>query len=127
MSEKMRVAVPIEAGEGLEAVRSAHFGHAPAFVLVDIEGGVPVAVSLVVNPPHAAGGCGATVGLLAGSGVDAVSAAGMGRGPLSGLAAAGIAVHHDTDSSTVGEAVAAIVGGRTAPFDPGRACSGHRH
>lgn len=66
-----------------------------------------------------------TVNLLANNGVTAVSAAGMGRGPLRGLLAAGIAVHHDVESVTVGDAVAAIVEGRTARFGEEHACGGH--
>jgi predicted Fe-Mo cluster-binding NifX family protein len=66
-----------------------------------------------------------TVKLLAAHGVAAVSAAGMGRGPLSGLLGAGIAVHHDAESATVGEAVEAVVSGRTTQFGTEHACQGH--
>jgi predicted Fe-Mo cluster-binding NifX family protein len=41
VSQKLRIAVPVESGEGLSAVRSAHFGHAAGFVLVDVIGGTP--------------------------------------------------------------------------------------
>lgn len=125
MTEKTRIAVPVDRGEGLDARRSAHFGHAPAFAIIDVRDGVPDAVGLLSNPPHAHGGCGATVGLLVANGVEAVSASGMGRGPLNGLLAAGVAVHHDTDSSTVAEAVQAIVEGRTTAFGAEHACRGH--
>jgi predicted Fe-Mo cluster-binding NifX family protein len=125
MSENLRVAVPVESGEGLAAVRSAHFGHAAAFAVVDVVDGAPVAVGLLPNPPHDHGGCMTTVNLLAANDVQAVSAAGMGRGPLNGLTNAGIAIHHDVDSATVGQAVAAIVEGRTVPFGSDHACRGH--
>ncbi len=125
MSDTLRIAVPVEGGEGLEAVRSAHFGHSAGFALVDVEDGAPVAVSMLVNPPHAQGGCMTTVNLLAANGVQAVSAAGMGRGPLNGLMQVGIAIHHDAQSATVGQAVDAILGGRTTPFGSDHACQGH--
>lgn len=125
MTDSMRIAVPVESGEGLGAIRSAHFGHAAGFALVDVADGVPNGVRMVLNPPHTQGGCGITVNLLASQGVTAVSAAGMGRGPLKGLVDAGIAVHHDAASATVGEAVAAIIEGRTAAFGPDHACQGH--
>lgn len=125
MSDSMRIAVPIKAGQGLDALRSEHFGHSEAFAIVDIEAGEAVATGVLVNPPHSHGGCMVTVNLLAGNGVTDVSAAGMGRGPLSGLLAAGIAVHHDAGSVTVGDAVAAIVEGRTERFGDEHACGGH--
>ena len=125
MSENVRIAVPIEGGQGLEAVRSAHFGHSAAFAVVEVEDGVIVATEVIANPPHTHGGCMVTVNLLASNGVTAVSAAGMGRGPLRGLLAAGIDVHHDADSVTVGDAVAAILEGRTGRFGEEHACGGH--
>ena len=125
MTEKTRIAVPIEGGEGLDARRSAHFGHAAGFALVDLESGVPAEVRMLANPPHSHGGCHVTVDLLASNGVHAVSAAGMGRGPLMGLLNAGIQVHHDVESATVGEAVRAIAEGRTQEFGADHVCQGH--
>ncbi|PKQ16306.1 MAG: dinitrogenase iron-molybdenum cofactor biosynthesis protein [Actinobacteria bacterium HGW-Actinobacteria-7] len=125
MSESMRIAVPVESGEGLEAVRSEHFGHSAAFAIVDVEDGAPVATGILPNPPHSQGGCMTTVNLLAANGVQAVSAVGMGRGPLNGLMQVGIAIHHDAASATVGEAIAAIIEGRTTPFGSDHACQGH--
>lgn len=125
MSVRIRIAVPVDSGDGLEAVRSAHFGHAAGFALVDVADGVPVGVTMLANPPHSHGGCMTTVNLLASEGVQVVSAVGMGQGPLSGLMNAGIAVHHDPASSSVGDAVSAIVGGRTAVFDAAYTCQGH--
>lgn len=125
MSENMRIAVPISSGQGLDALRSEHFGHSEAFAIVEVEAGEPVATGILVNPPHSHGGCMVTVNLLASNGVTAVSAAGMGRGPLRGLLAAGVAVHHDAGSVTVGDAVAAIIEGRTDWFGEEHACGGH--
>jgi predicted Fe-Mo cluster-binding NifX family protein len=125
MNDMIRIAVPVESGDGLEAIRSAHFGHSAGFALVDVAGGVAVGVSMVPNPPHVQGGCMNTVNLLAAQGVQAVSAVGMGPGPLNGLMSAGIAVHHDAESETVGQAVEAFVGGRTALFGDDHTCRGH--
>lgn len=127
MNDALRIAVPVESGEGLEAVRSQHFGHAPGFVLVDIVDGAVAGITHVSNPPHTHGGCMLIVNALASHGVGAVSAAGMGPGPLGGLMTAGIAVHHDTESRTVSEAVAAILEGRTGRFTAEQACRGHHH
>jgi predicted Fe-Mo cluster-binding NifX family protein len=125
MSARSRIAIPIESGQGLEAVRSAHFGHSPAFAIVDVEDGSPVATGILPNPPHEHGGCMVTVNLLASNDVSAVSAAGMGGGPLRGLIAAGIEVHRDAVSTTVAEAVDAITEGRTTRFGEEHACGGH--
>lgn len=125
MTDHMRIAVPVEGGEGMSATRSAHFGHAAGFAIVDVADGVTAGVAMLANPPHTQGGCMTTVNLLAFQNVTAVSAAGMGGGPLNGLLRAGIAVHHDAESATVGEAVAAIVEGRTSAFGTDHACQGH--
>jgi predicted Fe-Mo cluster-binding NifX family protein len=125
MSESVRIAVPVDSGEGLGAVRSAHFGHAAAFAIVDVEDGTATSVDMLVNPPHSQGGCLTAVNAIVSRGVNAVSAVGMGRGPLNGLMDAGIVVYHDAESSTAGEAVAAIMEGRAAAFGADHTCQGH--
>lgn len=128
MSEpRIRIAVPVDGGSGMEATRSSHFGHAAGFALVDIEDGAPGAVTMLANPPHTPGGCMVTVQLLAQHGVTAVSAAGMGGGPLRGLTAAGITVYHDADSVTVWQAIEAVLEGRAGLFGGQHACRGHHH
>ncbi len=125
MTHVLRLAVPVEQGTGLDATFSQHFGHAPAFALVDVSGGHPHFVRTIENPPHETGGCGATVGLLVANGVRAVIAGGMGRGPLAGLTGAGVAVYHDGESVTAGDAVTAYVEGRHQPFGLDQSCQGH--
>ena len=127
MADKTVIAVPVESGDGLDARRSAHFGHAAGFAIVELDGESPGAVRVVQNPPHEHAGCMVTVNLLAAEGVTAVSAAGMGRGPLAGLRSVGIAVYHDAESSTVGEAIDSIVSGRAVPFADDHSCRGHHH
>jgi len=119
------IAVPIESGEGLQAVRSAHFGQAAGFVLVEVGAEGVGAVRTIANPPHSQGGCMSTVQLLTANGVTAVSAAGMGGGPLSGLTDAGVAVHFDPESPTVEQAVEAVVEGRATRFGEDHVCRGH--
>jgi predicted Fe-Mo cluster-binding NifX family protein len=125
MPSKTRVAIPVESGDGMDAVRSAHFGHAAGFVLVDTEDGAPVSAHRIDNPPHTHGGCTSIVSVLVTHGVDTVSVIGMGRGPLNGLMGAGVTVHHDPESTTVAEAISAINEGRTSAFVPDHACQGH--
>jgi len=129
MSEKILVAVPSVTPGGLDADRSAHFGHADGFTVVTVEDGTAVAQQFLGNEAHAAGGCLSPVALLAGAGVQAVVVGGIGGRPLAGLLDAGIAVHQDGASATVGEAIAAFVNGETMVFDPGTSCGcgGHGH
>lgn len=119
------IAVPAEEARGLESRRSAHFGHSPYFVLVAVNDDAVSGVSELQNPPHAHGGCMQTVHLLASHGVTHVSAIGMGGGPRAGFAQVGIPVHHDAESVTVGDAVAALIAGTTAAFGDEHVCQGH--
>ena len=121
----MVVAVPTESGEGLGAVCSPHFGHAAGFVLVSVDSGDLGAVRTIANPPHSEGGCMAIVRLLVENGVTAVSVGGMGGGPLAGLTRAGVAVHHDSGSATVKQAVEAVVSGSAVLFGEDHTCQGH--
>jgi predicted Fe-Mo cluster-binding NifX family protein len=125
MSDAQRVAVPTEGAGGLDATRSMHFGHATSFTLVDVDGGRIVATSVVVNPPHQQGGCGRTVEMLVGAGVTVVIAGGMGGGPRSGLAAAGVEVCFDPTSETARAAIDAYLAGARDAFGEEHACQGH--
>jgi predicted Fe-Mo cluster-binding NifX family protein len=46
----MRIAISMEEGGGLDAPVSQHFGHAPYFALVDVEGTQVMSVQTVANP-----------------------------------------------------------------------------
>ena len=65
MSQTIRIAVPTSAEGGIDAPRSAHFGHAESFTIVDVAEGRIAGSTVVTNPPHSHGGCGQTVRLLA--------------------------------------------------------------
>lgn len=125
MSSSTRIVVPTEGHGGLTSPRSAHFGHAPSFTIVEVVDGRTVGVTTLVNPPHTHGGCGATVQLLAGSDVSVALVVGMGRGPLSKMQSVGITPFFDDVSETPEAAVAAYLSGELAPFGDDRACSGH--
>ena len=86
----MKLAVPSVGEGGLDAQRSAHFGHADCFTVVTIENGEIVETQIIDNPPHEEGGCMRPVGILAEHGIDAIVAAGMGMRPMQGFASAGI-------------------------------------
>lgn len=126
MSEQV-IAVPSEMPGGLDATRSAHFGHSAAFTLVKIVDGAVSDVSVIMNPPHEHGGCMTTVNLLASQGTTAVAAIGMGGGPLSGCERLGIDVFFEDSGRTVAEAIAAVLEGRAQQFTSQHSCQGHHH
>ncbi|MEI7848092.1 MAG: NifB/NifX family molybdenum-iron cluster-binding protein [Chloroflexota bacterium] len=46
----MKIAITAENNNGLESVVAQHFGHAPFFMMVDVENGEVTAVQSVANP-----------------------------------------------------------------------------
>ncbi len=119
----MKLAVPSVGEGGLDAQRSAHFGHADCFTILNIEDGkVSVEGTIANPPPHEEGGCMRPVGILSEAGIDAIVAVGMGMRPMQGFAAAGITVLHDAESATVGAAAERIAAGQLDAMGPEHAC-----
>jgi len=125
MSQVIRVAVPSNGAGGIDAPRSAHFGRADSFTIVEIADGSIVGGTSFVNPPHQQGGCGLTVAGLAEQGVSVAIVVGMGGGPLSAMNRLSIAAYHDDQSPTPRAAVEAFLAGALAAFDGSNVCSGH--
>jgi predicted Fe-Mo cluster-binding NifX family protein len=125
MSERMVLAVPSMGTGGLNAERSAHFGHCDCFTLVEIVDGAVSDVRVVDNPPHIEGGCLRPVNLLASHGVNALIAAGMGARPLAGFNDVGITVYFENQTPGIGEAVALVLDGSAEIMDVRSACGGH--
>lgn len=121
----LRIAVPTEGAGGSDATRSAHFGHAASFTLVDAAGGAIVATSVLEIEPHDHGACGSIVDRLAAEGAGAVIAGGMGGGPRAGFAAAGIPVYFDDASATPRDAVVTLLAGNAESFGDDHQCHGH--
>lgn len=125
MSERIVVAVPSLGDGGLESERSAHFGHSPAFTLVEVVDGAIASTSVLENGPHDHGACGSIVDRLAAEGVGAVIAGGMGGGPRMGFAEAGIPVYFDAVSPTPRAAVEGYLAGAMQEFGEDHQCRGH--
>lgn len=97
----MRVAIPTNNPGGLEAERSAHFGHCDVFTLVDLDEQNNIGtVATIANGGHEAGGCMVPVQLLRDAGVEAIVVGGMGARPMRGFADAGIVVYF-ADPNTI--------------------------
>ena len=118
----MKLAVPSIGKGGFDAQRSAHFGHADCFTILNIEDGKVSVEGTIANPPHEEGGCMRPVRILSEAGIDAIVAVGMGMRPMQGFAAAGITVLHDAESATVGAAAECIATGRLDAMGPEHAC-----
>ncbi len=118
----MQLCVPVLDDKGLESRVCAHFGSAPAFMIVDTDAN---ACRLIVNnnAHHAHGMC-QPLAALAGESVDGIIVGGIGMGALMKLQAAGITVYRAVHP-TVGEAVAAFKTGSLRPVGQDEACAAH--
>jgi predicted Fe-Mo cluster-binding NifX family protein len=125
MAQRVRIVVPTEGPGGVDSPRSAHFGRAGSFTLVDVVGGAIASAGAVMNPSRDQGGCAATVATLAEIGVQVAIVNGMGGGPRTAMAARGIEALFDGRSATPREAVEAYLAGGLEPFGADRKCGGH--
>lgn len=91
--ETITLAIPSETTAGLSGKRSDHFGHCPVFTLVEVHDHEVVDIRTVSNIAHEAGGCMKPVAMLAEHGVNALVAAGIGRGPFQKMQQHGIKVY----------------------------------
>jgi predicted Fe-Mo cluster-binding NifX family protein len=121
----MLLAIPSMGQGGLEAERSAHFGHCDCFTLVEIADGTIAEVRVIDNPPHNEGGCLRPVSLLASHGVNAIIAAGMGARPLAGFDQAGIVVYFENATPGIGDAIQLVLAGSVETMDTRHVCGGH--
>lgn len=122
--ERMIVAIPSALPGGLESDLGEHFGHCEIYTLVEIDNGKVVAVGTLPNVPHEHGGCMAPVRHLAGKGVKALIAGGMGKRPLMGFKELGIDVYHGGDAEKVAQAVEALIAGKLQRFPTEFVCGG---
>lgn len=118
----MKLAVPSVGEGGLDAQRSAHFGHADCFTILNIENGAVALDGTIANPPHEEGGCMRPAGILADAGIDAIVAAGMGMRPLMGFADAGITVYFENRTPNVGEVAKMVAAGEVPVMGAENAC-----
>jgi predicted Fe-Mo cluster-binding NifX family protein len=120
----MNICVPVETDNGLDSPVCAHFGSAPAFMIVDTDtGGCRAVVN--GNQHHGHGQC-MPLQSLQGEAIDAMVVGGIGMGALHKLNAARITVYV-AQHPTVGEVLSAFKAGSLRPMQPGMACAGHGH
>jgi predicted Fe-Mo cluster-binding NifX family protein len=117
-SERKIVAVPSELEGGLDAERSAHFGRAPGFAIVMLDGDYIVRDTFLVNRSESQGHGFAATALIE-AGVTDVVTAGIGTGMYGRLIQGGVRVWREQDAPTVSSAIDTFVAGGAAPFEPG--------
>lgn len=120
----MNICIPVDEAKGLHSQVCAHFGSAPAFLIVETASGSCRAIRND-NQHHAHGMC-MPLATLAGEHVDAVVVGGIGVGALNRLAAASIRVYV-SEHSTVADTITAFKAGTLQLMQPGLACAQHGH
>jgi predicted Fe-Mo cluster-binding NifX family protein len=118
----MNICIPITDDRGLDSAVCAHFGSAPAFLIVDSDSGSCRTITNG-NQHHAHGQC-SPLASLQGERIDAMVVGGIGAGALGRLAAAGIPVHLAAHAS-VRETVDAMKAGTLPVMGSDLACAHH--
>ena len=119
----MRIVIPCETDQLLDAPRSGHFGHAPWLTVVELdEQGNATSVEAVKNAEHGEGGCGNVIAHVLGLNADAIITAGMGMPPLMRFTQAGVTVYADRTVLTAGEVLALFLQGKVPRMSPNDAC-----
>jgi len=119
--EKMKkIAVPVIADDG-NLVVSEHFGKAPFFAVVELDGESIKETKLVENRHDA--GCAGVVNILAQSGVNVLLVKGIGGRPKLACDSLGIGVYR-AEGDTVSESVSCFLSG-SKKHDT--SCHGHDH
>ena len=120
----MNICIPVNEDQGLQSQVCAHFGSAPAFMIVDTESGSCRAVPNQ-NQHHGHGMC-APLASLQGESIDGMVVGGIGMGALNKLSASNILVYL-AQHATVAETVDAFKAGSLKLVEPGMACAHHGH
>ena len=118
----MQICIPVDNDNGLSSTVCAHFGSAPAFMIVNTDDR-SCRLLQNQNDHHAHGMC-VPVAALQGETVDGIVVGGIGMGALNKLIAADIQVYR-ADCNTVAEVVDAFNSGALTVMQPGMSCRGH--
>lgn len=120
----MNICIPVDEDKGLQSQVCAHFGSAPAFMIVDTDDGSCRAI-LNNNQHHRHGMC-MPLQSLQGEQIDGMVVGGIGMGALNKLRAANIQVFV-SEPATVAETLAAFRARTLRLMQPKMACAGQDH
>lgn len=118
----MKICFPIESDQGMESNISAHFGSAPAFLVVDTENG-QTTTTTQAGKRRAHGQC-SPLKELAPLSVEAVAVTGIGGGALNKLVKAGMKVYR-ANAGTVAGNIASLAEESLPELTADQACGGH--
>ena len=118
----MNICIPIEMDQGLKSPVCAHFGSAPAFMIVDTAADQCRAIPNQ-NQHHGHGMC-MPLASLQGECIDSMVVGGIGMGALNKLRASNISVYL-SEYRTVAETLAAFKAGTLRLMQENMACASH--
>jgi predicted Fe-Mo cluster-binding NifX family protein len=113
----MKIAITAENNNGLESMVAQHFGHAPYFILVDVEDGQVTATQSVANPFVNGHAPGQIPGFIQEQHADVMLSGGMGGRAIQFFEQAGIQAATGA-SGTVRQALESYLGGKLSEAAP---------
>ena len=116
MRDSVFVAVPSDGPGGLDAAPSAHFSRCACYTLARIHGETISDVSILPNSGREQSDCLRPLKELAGLGIKAILAGGMGLRPLMGMESLGITPYYNAGHDTVRATLEAFAEGRLPRF-----------
>jgi predicted Fe-Mo cluster-binding NifX family protein len=122
----MKIAVTAENNNGLESTVAQHFGHAPFFILVEVEDGEVSTTKGVANPFVNGHAPGQVPGFIKEQNADVMLSGGMGGRAIQFFEQAGIKAATGA-SSTVRQALENYLGGKLTDAAPCDESVAHGH
>ena len=123
---QMKIAVTAESSQGLDSQVAQHFGHAPYFILVDIENGAVTATRDIANPFAEAHQPGQIPDFIKEQQVEVMLSGGMGGRAIEFFTQAGIRTATGA-SGTVRASLESYLGGTLAAAAPCAESVAHGH
>jgi len=122
----MKIAVTAENNNGLESTVAHHFGHAPYFILVDVENGEVINTQGIANPFADHHQPGQIPGFIKEQNADVVLSGGMGGRAIQFFEQYGIKAATGADG-TVRQALESYLGGKLSEAAPCDESVAHGH
>jgi predicted Fe-Mo cluster-binding NifX family protein len=122
-----RIVIPVEDNSGLESKVAQHFGQAPYFAQIDLNGKEQITnIKIDPNTSEHMGGTGHPHESIVSLGPAVIIAAAMGPGALNCFQTAGIKVLK-AEGNTIGEVMTKFTAGKLVPLTGGCPHAHHHH
>jgi predicted Fe-Mo cluster-binding NifX family protein len=122
----MKIAITAESNNGLESMVAQHFGHAPYFILVDVENSQVTATQSVANPFANGHEPGQIPGFIQEQNANVMLSGGMGGRAIQFFEQAGIKAATGANG-TVRQALESYLGGKLSEAAPCDESVAHGH